>query len=464
MFIGERAGRVTDFYEIKQKLGDGAFGKVQKIVHKKTKERRALKTIRKADVDKPEDRDALFSEVATLKELDHPNIVKVYEFFEDEKYYHIVTEICQGGELFDRIVNRTEKGFGEREAALVMQQILSAVTYCHQRHIVHRDLKPENILMESERPDAPIKVIDFGTSRVFNPDRAMHQKLGTPYYVAPEVLKRKYNEKCDVWSCGVIMYILLCGYPPFSGSSDEQILYNVQQGRVKFNGDEWRSVSNEAIALIKKMLTYEPAKRVSAEEALNDPWVALNLKGQAVATDEQKLKCLTNLTKFRSGLRLQQAAVTFIATMYTGTQEREELAKSFRALDTNGDGRLSKDELLIGFSKLYGNPEAASEEVERILREVDGDKSGYIDYTEFVAATMDKRVLQRKEVLEEAFRMFDKDKSGTISAKELGEIFGVGDRFDKKLWNDILAQVDQNNDGEIDIHEFTTMMMKLLNT
>lgn len=134
-------------------------------------------------------------------------------------------------------------------------------------------MKPENILYETEKEDSPIKIIDFGTSRVFNPSEKMNQKFGTPYYIAPEVLKKKYDEKCDIWSIGVIMYILLCGYPPFNGQNDKVIMEKVAKGAYNLVGPEWDSVSNEAKRLLKKLLEYDPSKRISAEQALNDPWI-----------------------------------------------------------------------------------------------------------------------------------------------------------------------------------------------
>lgn len=160
----------------------------------------------------------LFNEINILRELDHPNIVKMYEFFEDEKRYYIVTEICKGGELFDEIIARGK--FTEKDAAVLMKQVLSCVNYCHKNHIVHRDLKPENILLEQNKDFDQIKIIDFGTSLLFDSAKSLDEKLGTPYYIAPEVLNKKYNEKCDIWSCGVIVYILLSGMPPFNGQSD----------------------------------------------------------------------------------------------------------------------------------------------------------------------------------------------------------------------------------------------------
>jgi len=170
----------------------------------------------------------LFNEINILRSLDHPNIVKMYEFFEDDKRYYIVTEICKGGELFDEIINRGK--FSERDAAILMKQLLMCVNYCHSNNVVHRDLKPENILLEANKDFDQIKIIDFGTSLTVDPTKTLDEKLGTPYYIAPEVLNKKYNHKCDIWSSGVISYIVLSGIPPFNGANDQEIMANVKKG------------------------------------------------------------------------------------------------------------------------------------------------------------------------------------------------------------------------------------------
>ena len=206
-------------------LGSGAFGEVRVCVHRDSGAQRAVKVLRKSHMDEDEKK-MLFNEINNLKDLDHPNILKMYEFFEDEKRYYIVTDICKGGELFDEIVARGK--FSEQDASMLIKQVLSCVNYCHTNHIVHRDLKPENILLEQNKEFDQIKIIDFGTSLVFDENKKLDEKLGTPYYIAPEVLAKNYGPKCDIWSCGVIAYITLSGIPPFNGASDQEIMKKVK--------------------------------------------------------------------------------------------------------------------------------------------------------------------------------------------------------------------------------------------
>lgn len=195
-------------YQINEILGTGAFGEVRKCMSTKTGHIRAVKIIKKTKMT-PKEQKTLQTEINILKGMDHPNIVKIYEAYQDKRRYFIVTELCTGGQLFDQIIKRPY--YSERDAAVVMKQVFSAIVYCHCNNIVHRDLKPENLLLESEGDQATIKVIDFGTSQSFDPDKKMKQAFGTPYYIAPEVLKGSYDSMCDMWSCGVILYILISG-------------------------------------------------------------------------------------------------------------------------------------------------------------------------------------------------------------------------------------------------------------
>ena len=291
MFINEHKGRVKNDYEILELLGTGSFGEVKKVVHKKTRDVRAMKSIKKENCENVE---ALVNEVEILKGLDHPNIVKIYEMYQDKKHFFIITELVEGGELFDKLKKRGF--FEEATVAKIMRQVLAAVNYVHKRNIVHRDLKPENLLVDVGKSanEIHIKVIDFGTSRQFDPKRKMKEQLGTPYYIAPEVLRKKYNQKCDIWSLGVIMYVLFCGYPPFGGKTAEAIFENIEEGKVVFQGPEWKRVSVDAKKLIKKLLTYNPRERPTAEDALNDAWLK-HYAGQVKMNKANAIRSFKNL-------------------------------------------------------------------------------------------------------------------------------------------------------------------------
>jgi len=425
-------------------------------VHRESSAQRAVKVLRKSHMDEDEKR-MLFNEINILKEIDHPNIVKMYEFFEDEKRYYLVTEICKGGELFDEILQRGK--FSERDGAVLMKQVLSCINYCHQNNIVHRDLKPENILLEQNKEFDAIKIIDFGTSLVYDPNKNLDEKLGTPYYIAPEVLNKNYNSKCDIWSCGVISYILLSGMPPFNGQSDQEIMKKVRAGSFSFDDKVWNNISDNCKDFITKLLTYKQEERPTASEALQHPWI---VELSTTVVDEKSAQdALSNLKSFKVDSSMKQATFAFIASQLLSKQERDGLAKVFKAFDKNGDGKLSYEEVKDGYLDHYGKV-MSDEEVHAMFDSVDTDKSGFIDYSEFVVAAMAESQLTSNDKLQAAFKMFDKDGSGIISGDEIREVlsFGGTSQMSKEQIDTIIKQVDENGDGEISYEEFVDMMKK----
>jgi calcium-dependent protein kinase len=458
-FIGMRKGPIADNYTIISKLGSGAFGSVKLALHNLSGQKRAIKTIKKQSItNEMREKAKFFWEVDILKKTDHPNILKLYEFYEDEQYYHLVLEHVAGGELFDFIVQ--SKHLSESIAAEFMRQILSAVAYCHKNNIVHRDLKPQNLLIDKDSNHLIIKVADFGTSTIIDPRNLLNHKYGTAYYVAPEVLSRKYNEKCDIWSCGVILYIILSGKPPFDGNNEKEILTRVMQGHFSLNGVEWSRVSSEAKTFISKMLKFDPDARISADEALKDPWILGLVEN---GDSEIFMNSLNALKSFHAEVKLEYAILSFITFQLVNKEEARELSRTFSVIDKNKDGKLSQDELLEAYTHQMGK-EAAIEEVKKIMQKVDFNHSGYIDFTEFITACSAKEKLLSKENIEAAFRILDADNSGKIIASELNEFLSYDTNVKKEVWDDLIREVDQNGDGEIDIEEFKNMMINYLNS
>ncbi len=341
-----------------------------------------------------------------------------------------------------------------------MKQLLSAVVYCHNKNVVHRDLKPENLLLESPDKDATLKVIDFGTSQVFDPGRKMSAKIGTPLYIAPEVLSKSYTEKCDVWSCGVILYVLLSGSQPFAGASEYEVYQKIRRGVYTMSGHRWEAVSKSARDLVKNMMLYDPSQRYSALEALNHPWIQGSCK-EKLNLDETKT-LLNDLRSFSAHHKLQQAALTYIVSQLITGKEKDQLESVFMSLDKDKDGKLGKEELIQGYKEMFGEGYPAEEEVEKIMAHIDIDGNGYIDLTEFVMATISKKNVLSRERLVAAFNMFDRDGSGAISADEVKEVLGAGMRVPDEHWKEVIREVDQNGDGEVSLEEFITMMHKLL--
>ena len=274
IFVNTYNYSMKDDYDIITQLGKGGYGKVFEVRHKKTKAVRACKYIAKSKI-KEKDLQRIRREINILKKVDHPNIVKIYEVYETNRSLYIIMEKCNGGELFDKIIDNIsqKRMFSEKETAKIFLQIMSAINYCHKNGICHRDLKPENILLlqKDNEDDYPIKLIDFGLSQIFKENKKLNSKVGTAYYISPEVLCGRYTEKCDVWSAGVILCILLTGQPPFNGPNSGVIYGKIQNYDYSFS-NKWKLVSNEAKDLISHMLVPE-RNRYNTKQVLAHPWL-----------------------------------------------------------------------------------------------------------------------------------------------------------------------------------------------
>eukprot|EP00931_Biecheleriopsis_adriatica_P103606 TRINITY_DN78413_c0_g1_i1.p1 TRINITY_DN78413_c0_g1~~TRINITY_DN78413_c0_g1_i1.p1 ORF type:complete len:497 (+),score=121.14 TRINITY_DN78413_c0_g1_i1:53-1492(+) len=457
VFAPDRPGSISDYYEydVKKSMGEGSYGVVRKAQVKATGDMRAIKCIQ---LDSIPNSEALEVEIEVQRNLDHPNIVKLYEVFKDAKMYYLVMEMCDGGELFDRIMDvmKEEGGFSERQVAQYMSQILGAMKYLHSKQYVHRDIKPENFLMQSKAPDAPIKVIDFGLAKSFAPgDPPLKTKAGTPYYVAPEVLKGSYDEKCDVWSVGVVNYILLCGYPPFNGEDDKEILRAVKKGKFSFPEEEWDIISTQAKNFVSAQLVLDPTRRNSAEAMLEMPWLTSELPREGA---KLPANISENLQKFSSGPKLKRLALTIIAQQLSDSKIKD-LQDMFTALDVNRDGTLTFAEVTDGMKK---SGFAVSDDFLDSLQKADTDGSGSIDYTEFIAASLDKARFLQEDLLWGTFCMFDKDSDGSISKEEL-KLMVEGDTDLHQLDGMVeamLKEADSDGNGSISYEEFKLLMSR----
>lgn len=413
-FILANSGPIEARYKELMTVGRGTWGEVKAVVDITTGTKRAAKKIPKYFV---EDADRFRQEIEIMKTLDHPNIVRLFESFEDSKDIYLVMDYCAGGELFDRLVDGGT--FNESLAARVMVQILQAVAYCHSKSVCHRDLKPENFLFLNKSPWSALKLIDFGLASLFREGVPLSTKAGTPYYVSPQVLEGSYGAECDVWSAGVIMYILLCGYPPFNSFSDRGIMEKVKTAKVRFNEVDWAGVSDDAKHLISLLLQKDPSRRIRAEQALRHRW--FKMVAQPFATERtfgQEL--LTKFRRFQGLSRLKKIALTIIA-QNIDENEIATLRDIFLALDTQGDGVLSVDEVRQAIQ--LTNYRRIPADLEEMLLGVNTSGSGAIDFTEFIAACLHQTHYKQEEICKKAFSVLDINQDGRISAEELKHIF-----------------------------------------
>ena len=402
-FVGKFDGVFLDNYDVLKQLGKGGYGKVYQVKNKRTGEIRACKHLSKLSIKNLE---KFEREINILKKSDHPNIIKLYEVFESNRSLYLIMEECKGGEVFDKIIEhiQSKKMYTEKDAANIFIQMMSAVDYCHNNGICHRDLKPENLLYlnEGSEIENPIKVIDFGLSQIISQNKKLKTKVGTAYYVAPEILKGSYTEKCDIWSAGVILYILLSGSPPFNGPNDNAIYSKIAKMEFEYPEKKWANISNEAKDLINHMIAPEDI-RYDSKRVLAHPW-------------------LKNV-------------------------------KTFDLVNLNFEAKFLQDYAQSNFIKKISN----EQEVFRLFKSIDLDKNGKIDYTEFLAATLQKKSYSKIERLYEAFCLLDKDNTQTISKKELIEVLNLNQSQEKEV-EMIIKECDKDGDGVINYPEFLHLM------
>jgi len=312
---GPEGNPIYKKYELHEKLGSGTFATVRRVVLKEDSNvQKALKITSLRNL-KSEEVDALKNEVTILGICDHPHVVRLYESYITPDKIYMVQDLLRGGELFDRIIEQTF--FSELEAAKVVYQIADALKYLHENDIVHRDLKPENLLLTEKSDEYDVKIIDFGLAK--QSKELMSMPCGTPGYVAPEILKRrKYHKEVDVWSLGVITYILLCGFPPFhdDGNNLKNLYKQIRAGKYSFPKKYWSNISKEAILLIKQMLQVKPRIRITAHKITKNAWVRsktkkdfgaaelVNLNEESYANNMRKTRAIT---KLRKGVRIIMA-------------------------------------------------------------------------------------------------------------------------------------------------------------
>lgn len=447
-----KTGHLKEHYNLGQKLGNGQFGITFLCIDKETRKEYACKSIAKRKLVTNDDVEDVRREIQIMHHLaGQPNVISIKGAYEDAVAVHVVMELCAGGELFDRIIKRGH--YTERKAAQLTRTIVGVVEACHSLGVMHRDLKPENFLFVNEEEDSPLKAIDFGLSMFFKPGETFTDVVGSPYYVAPEVLRKCYGPKADVWSAGVIIYILLSGVPPFWAETEQDIFDEVLHGELDFTSDPWPSISDSAKDLVRKMLVRDPKKRLTAHEVLCHPWVQVD----GVATDKPlDSAVLSRLKQFSAMNKLKKMALRVIAESLS-EEEIAGLKQMFKMIDTDNSGQISFDELKAGLKRFGANLDES--EIYDLMQAADVDNSGTIDYGEFIAATLHLNKIEREDHLFAAFCYFDKDSSGYITQDELQqacEEFGIED----VRLEDMMREVDQDNDGRIDYNEFVAMMQK----
>ncbi|CAG9328365.1 unnamed protein product [Blepharisma stoltei] len=441
---------IRSIYKLGRILGTGHFGVVKEVQVIGSEEKAAIKFILK---DLVEDRiNSLKQEIEILKRVDHPNIIRFFEAYEDERYIYLAMELCTGGDLL-RLMTKNDH-IDENKSKIILRQMLLAINHLHNNNIIHRDLKPENFLFESEDDNAALKLVDFGLSSKFRNRRmSMHKAVGTVYYLAPEMIKGAYNFKCDMWSIGVIMFVMLSGKLPFWSKFDCETCHQILNGAPEFIEPIWENISQEAKNLLSHLLCMNPSDRFSASEALDHPWFNSQPKPRIVM-NQFTIDALKEYSKISA---FKKEAMN-ILVKYLSLNEIKSMNALFSDLDEENNGSISM-KLLLNSLKNAGSSIAARNEIKEIIKSLDLDKNGKINYSEFLAATYYSKHHIQQEELWLTFLHFDADRKGYITRIDIERAFSrSGHALKEQDIKNIMKEFGKEPGAKIGYDEFERLL------
>lgn len=470
---------IQSFYKSDKVLGNpGQYGIVREAVALKGPlqgKKVAIKSVAKWKYNKDKITQSFFDdlrgEVRLMRASEkHPNVIKIYKVFEDIQELHIVMEHCSGGELFDQITSDgvDSPDFNESKASKILGQIISAVYHLHKLGVAHCDLKPENFIFKTKDEDSPLKLIDFGMAKIVQWRMYYRRMNGTPYYIAPEVLTGHYNESCDMWSIGVIMFIMIFGFPPFYDNSnnpnrmrgDKVIYANVKKGftpKVKRGYGPWfpkaQPVSISCKDLIARLLRSDVASRMTSEEAMSHPWIlGQDLGGKLVVQLDSDV--MRSVRYFNRKCQLRGEILLLLKELkYLSKHQEEAVKKTFELMDTDKDGMINVDDLYRALHEV--DDQITKEECESIMASVDANNNGVLHYDDLLSIRINRKLISKEERLRKVFRCLDVKGTKRLTPAEVqGALLSVHKNITLEQSEKLVREAKKNADGDIDYEEW----------
>ena len=512
-FVRQRNENVYDIYEKLKHLGNGAYGDVFKVKRKKDNEIRALKEIKKSLLENVNDFNDIKNEINILKKIDHPNVLKVYEFFEDENMIYIIMEFCNEGDLFSKLEDCGT--MSEFAVKYIMYQVFLAINVLHMKKVVHGDIKAENIAfmkinetiqdknifkilnkekelhkeilnaenmnklsqkalnLLKELANYEVKLVDFGCAKMKkknDENKKLSGIIGTAYYCSPEVVKNKYDFECDEWSCGVMMYILLSGIPPFNGETEKEIFKNVLYETPDLDVPELMHVSNCCKNLILKLLEKDPNKRITSAEALNHDFFTrgINIGNLLTGKENENQIILKNFAKSKSkrfggnekkNSKFKDAVIAYITLNFTDKEQMKKANEIYRQLSLDDENHIiTKKAFHENMKKTFD--QLTQEEIEQLFNDLDDNNNEEIEYHELIKGLSDQKYLLNEKNLKEAFNFFDNDSSGDISWNEIANVIFGGKYIPENIITQFLEDIGQKDlNLKINFQEFKRIML-----
>ena len=484
-------------------IGEGAYGMVKKVCLKNNPETiRAMKIIPKVNIIESGNANQFIDEIEILKNLEHPNIMKIFECFNDKDNVYIVSEYCDEGDLLGKL----EKlgSLNQIVVKFLMDQILNAIAYLHENKIFHGDIKLENVMLyktslrESRRfsrinkdlnknkklqkdieksfnkksfvskksfnyiedmNDYEVKLIDFGCGKhlIKKKDNKFSGIVGTSIYCSPEVIDNLYDENSDEWSCGILMYIMLCGEPPFQGETEEEIFANIKKGKYSFSQEQFSKVSYNCKDLIKKLLEPNIKKRIKAKEALKHPFFTENYNPNTAMVESMDKKILNKLLQIKKlPSKFHELIEGYLCFNFISKDEQKKLTQLFRYLDRKEKNRLSIKDFTEKFQENGMN--VSKEEIKNIFDALDSDGNNSIEYQEFLRGMCDKEKLYSDKNLENTFNTIDQDKKGFIDMNDIKKFIFKNKKIEEKKFSVYLKTIGLNLKSKINFEQFVDVI------